>query len=76
MALKWHLNGILNGTLNGTQNLVLKILKQSPSITQKALLEQTNIPLRTIKRAIQQLKKNAIIERIGSDRKGYWQILK
>ena len=45
-------------------------------ITQKELSEKTNISLRTVKRIIQQLKEKNIIERVGSDRKGYLKINK
>ena len=69
-------NNSANGTENGTENLILNILKKTPDITQKNLSEKTNISLRTIKRIIQQLKEKGIIERVGSDRKGYWEINK
>ena len=52
------------------------VLEKKPDITQKKLSEETNVSLRTVKRIIQQLKEKKIIERVGSDRKGYWKILK
>lgn len=67
-------NGIENGTQIDTEKLILDILKKKPDIIQKDLSEQTNISLRTIKRIIQQLKEKNKIERVGSDRKGYWKI--
>jgi ATP-dependent DNA helicase RecG len=36
--------------------------------------EKTNISLRSVKRIIQELKEKDIIDRVGSDRKGYWKI--
>lgn len=66
--------GTENGTQNDTEKLILDILEKTPDITQKELSEKTNISLRTVKRIIQQLKEKNIIERIGSDRKGYWKI--
>jgi len=65
-----------NGTQIDTEKIILNILEKKPDITQKELSEKTNISLRTVKRIIQQLKEKNIIERIGSDRKGYWKILK
>ncbi len=65
-----------NGTQIDTEKLVLSLLEKTPNITQKELSEKTNISLRTIKRIMQQLKEKDIIERVGSDRKGYWRILK
>lgn len=69
-------SGTENGTQIDTENLILDILKRTPDITQKDLSEKTNISLRTVKRIIQQLKEKGIIERVGSDRKGYWKINK
>ena len=68
--------GTENGTQIDTEKLILNILEKTPDITQKELSENTNISLRTVKRIIQQLKEKKIIERVGSDRKGYWKILK
>lgn len=67
-------NGTENGTKNGTENVIINILKLTPDITQNEISKQTSIPLRTVKRIIQQLKEKDIIERVGSDRKGYWKI--
>jgi len=67
-------NDTENGTQIDTKKLILNLLEKTPDITQKELSEKTNISLRTVKRIIQQLKEKDIIERIGSDRKGYWKI--
>lgn len=72
-------NGTINGTINdtiGTINIVLEEIKKQNNITQKELAKNTNISLRTIKRVISNLKQNGQIKRIGSNKKGYWQILK
>lgn len=69
-------NGTEKGTKIGTENIILSILKKTPDITQKELSEITRIPLRTVKRIMQKFKEKNIIERIGSDRKGYWKINK
>ena len=39
-------------------------------------LKNINVNVRTIKRNFKILIDNLIIERIGSDKAGYWQILK
>lgn len=67
-------NDTENGTQIDTEKLILNLLEQTPDITQKELSEKTNISLRTVKRIIQQLKEKNKIERVGSDRKGYWKI--
>ena len=65
-----------NGTENGTELLILNLLENVPDITQNELSKKTNLSLRTVKRIIQQLKQKNIIERVGSDKKGYWKIIK
>lgn len=45
-------------------------------ITQNEIANITNVNVRTIKRNFKILIDNLIIERIGSDKAGYWQILK
>ena len=75
-------SGTVNDTVNGTvkltktQEQILKIIKDNPQITQNKIYEISGIPLRTIKRNIDVLKNEEIIKRIGSDKKGYWQIIK
>lgn len=69
-------NDTENGTQIDTEKIILNILRKTPDVTQKELSEKTNTSLRTVKRIIQQLKEKDIIERVGSDRKGYWKILK
>ena len=71
-------SGTVNGTLKLTkiQEQILKIIKDNPQITQNKIYEISGIPLRTIKRNIDVLKNEEIIKRIGSDKKGYWQIIK
>lgn len=75
-------SGTVNGTVNGilklteNQEKILKVIKDNPQITQKKIYEISGIPLRTIKRNIDVLKNKEIIKRIGSDKKGYWQIIK
>lgn len=67
-------NGTKSGTKNGTEILIISILKENPSITQSEISKYTEIPLRTVKRIMQKLKEKNIIERIGTARKGYWNI--
>jgi predicted HTH transcriptional regulator len=47
---------------------------QMPSITVKELAKILSVTERTIHRQIETLKKENKIERIGSDKTGYWKI--
>ena len=49
---------------------------KKPNITRQELSEKLNISQPTVSRIIKKLKDNDIIERVGSDTKGEWKILK
>ena len=69
-------NSTVNGTVNGTVNdTVCDLIKQNNQITAAEIGERLNISLRTAKRKIKELKENGAIERIGSDKTGYWKII-
>ena len=54
---------------------ILQHLKQNPKANYSELADKTACSTATIKRHIQELKKIGIIERIGSDKTGYWKIV-
>jgi len=60
--------------LADNEKLVLKLLLKKPSITQNELTKELNLALKTIKRTMLSLKNKNIIERRGSNKKGYWII--
>ena len=61
-----------NDTVNDT---VFKLLKQNNKITATEISEQLKISLSTAKRKLKELKARGKIERIGSDKTGYWKII-
>jgi len=61
-----------NDTVNDT---VLRFIKQNNKITANEISERLNMSLSTAKRKIKELKEKGIIERIGSDKTGYWKII-
>lgn len=67
-----------NFTENCTDNEIklLELLKINPNITQVELSNKLNVSRRTISTLLANLKEKKKIERVGSDRKGYWKILK
>ena len=54
---------------------ILKLIYDNPSITTSKLADMLSVTRKTISAHIKIMKKNNVIERIGSDRKGYWKIL-
>lgn len=61
-------------TLNESQFKIIKLLKGNPTLTQKQMVEITKLTREGIKYNISILKKLNIIERVGSDKKGYWKV--
>ena len=60
----------------GDDNRVLNLLEKYPEITAKKMSEQLSMSPRKISRIIKRLRENGTIIRIGSDRKGSWEIRK
>lgn len=60
--------------LNKQQKSILDIIIKDPKVTQKQIAEQMGITVRQVARILKQLKEKNVIERIGSDRRGYWKI--
>ena len=54
---------------------ILELISDDPAITTSKLADMLSVTRKTISTHIKIMKKNNVIERIGSDRKGYWKIL-
>ena len=65
-----------NFVLNDIQNKIIELITNNNKITQNEIANITNVNVRTIKRNFKVLIDNLVIERIGSDKTGYWQIIK
>lgn len=61
-----------NDTVNDT---VFKLIKENNKITATEISKRLKISLSTAKRKIKKLKEKRIIERVGSDKTGYWKII-
>ena len=57
-----------------TELKVLKLIKNAPAITQKAIAEQLNISRSTVQRIIKALTRQGTIRRIGAHANGIWKI--
>lgn len=72
-----HLNDIMMMfKANDTVKTILALIEQNPSITYEEMTEKTGKSRRTISRLITELKEKNIIARVGSDKTGYWEIVK
>lgn len=65
-----------NFIMNETQNRIYELIANNRFITQNEIVDLLGISIRTVKRNFKELIDNSIIERVGSNKKGYWEILK
>jgi hypothetical protein len=56
--------------------LVYEAIASTPNLTRENLIEKLDIPARTIDRIIKSLKEKNAIERVGSKKAGYWNVIK
>ncbi|MCM1025222.1 MAG: putative DNA binding domain-containing protein [Roseburia sp.] len=56
------------------ESTILSLLIEDPAYTYAALAEKLGISRKTVSARIRRLKEKGILQRIGSDTKGYWQI--
>ncbi len=66
----------VNDTVKAQNDPVFSLIEENKSITASKISERLNISLSTAKRKVKALKDKGIIERIGSDKSGYWKVLK
>ena len=70
------INDIINDTINDTENTILHLIQKNPKITITELCDKTGKSRPTVTRAISSLKKQNLIERIGANKNGHWEILR
>lgn len=61
--------------VTGIEAKILELISNDPAITTSKLANMLFVTRKTISTHMKIMKKNNVIERIGSDRKGYWKIL-
>lgn len=65
-----------NFVTSNIQNKIIELIINNNKITQNEIAEIVGVNVRTIKRNFKILIDNLIIERVGSDKTGFWQVLK
>ena len=61
--------------LNETEKSILKLIEEKNEITHKEIAEILEITEKTARRNTQNLREKGLLERIGSDKTGYWKII-
>ena len=73
-------DSIYSDTVNDTVNLsdfekdILTAISQNPNYTRKQICDVMAVSLSTVSRTIKKLKDLGYINRVGSDKNGYWEI--
>ena len=66
----------LNPPRNKTQGNVLDNIRDNPNVTRPQLMEALSLGETSIQNAIAHLRKNGYIGRVGSNKTGWWRVLK
>ena len=69
-----EVNEDVTKNLSDKERLVYALIKKNPDITNRVLISKTNFAHATIERAVKKLKEKSLIERVGSDKTGYWKV--
>ena len=64
-----------NFVMNEIQSKIYELISSNIFITQNEIAQILGVSIRTVKRNFKELINNNIIERVGSNKKGYWEIL-
>ncbi len=59
---------------NKTEDIIIAIIRDNPNITVNQLMIKTSLSEPGVKKNLKQLKEKGIIERVGSNKTGYWKI--
>ena len=60
--------------LNNNQLQIIKFIKENPKITRKELSEKMNITVDGVKYNLKKLVDSNILERVGPNNGGYWNL--
>lgn len=66
---------IENEKVTEKERAVLTLLEEDGRYTMYQLADKLNVSRKTVAARLKSLREKQIIERVGSDRKGYWRIL-
>ncbi|MCQ2799651.1 MAG: hypothetical protein MJ228_02645 [Bacilli bacterium] len=71
-----EINGEINGELSQEEFAVLSVFKNNKNVVKEDIIKGTGFSSRSIDRIIKSLKEKELIKRIGSNKTGYWEVLK
>lgn len=75
-AISGAISGANREGLDEKERIVLSALEENPNYSGKDLSEKLNIPFRSVQRYVSNLREKGFIERVGSNKSGYWKVIK
>ena len=63
-----------DNTLNPTRQRILAEMRNNPNITHPQLMRITGFGKTAIQNNVSYLRKNGYVQRVGSNRNGYWKV--
>lgn len=57
-----------------TRNRIIEIMRNNPEVTQAEIASLLDITIDGVKYQIRKLKKEGLINRVGGDRDGHWEV--
>lgn len=67
---------VYNKVTNKTEDMMLDLIRDNPNITISQFVIKTNLSEPGIKKNLKKLKDKNLIRRVGSNKNGYWEIIK
>ena len=66
--------GKVGGDIIARRQAVFDVIRQDPAASARQISDSTGISIRSVERAVKELKDMGLIERIGKARSGYWDV--
>ncbi len=66
--------GRVTDSVTENERAVLLLPEEDPGYTMQQLAERLSVSRKTIASRLKKLKEKGAIERVGSDRSGYWKV--
>ena len=64
----------LSDKLSDKEKLTLELLVEDPGYTSPQIADKLGVSRVSVTKYLKALKERGLIERVGSDRKGYWKV--
>ena len=67
---------VTEDVIEDREDVIVKFMQENSELTTTEIAKKINVSRRTIARDINKLKSKGIITRVGSDKEGYWKVIK